>query len=241
MPSLSGLRNRARQLWQPAPMADFEDFDEYWERRGELDTVFRRWVVAADLIEDGARVLDLGCGSGDFLRYLRTRRPNVVGVGSDSSQTALRMTRDAGFETLDLNAQDDSIPPGFDVITAFEILEHLPEAEVAIRRWVEAAGTCVIISVPNVGYIGCRIRLALFGRFPLTNCVYHIKEHVRHWTAKDFHEWTERLGLRVTHVDSQYGFPVLSKRWPSLFSAGLVYRVELAPTSVGAGRSSSSA
>lgn len=207
-------------------MADFRDFDEYWERRGELSTVFRRWVVAADLIPDGARVLDIGCGSGDFLRYLRSRRPAIVGVGSDSSQKALEMTREAGFDTIELDAATGAVPSGFDVITAFEILEHLPEAETAIQRWCEAAGSHVIISVPNVGYIGCRIRLALFGRFPITNCVYHIKEHVRHWTAKDFHEWTERLGLNVTHMDSQYGFPGLSRWWPSLFSAGLVYRID---------------
>jgi methionine biosynthesis protein MetW len=228
MPVLERLRRQMRLLHEPAPMAEFEDFDEYWERRGSIPIVFHRWVVAARLIPQGARVLDLGSGSGDFLRYLREERPDVVAVGSDSSKRALDMTREAGFEVLELDAGADALPEGFDVITAFEVLEHIPEAEVAIQRWCAAAKRDVIISIPNVGYLGSRIRLGFFGRFPTTNCVYHIKEHVRHWTPTDFREWTERLGLRVTHVEAQYGAPILRRLRPSLFAKGVVYRVERA-------------
>jgi hypothetical protein len=74
------------------------------------------------------------------------------------------------------------------------------------------------------------VRLGLFGRFPTTNCVYHIKEHVRHWTLTDFREWTARLGLQVTHVEAQYGAPLLRRWWPGMFAKGLVYRVEAAST-----------
>jgi SAM-dependent methyltransferase len=209
-------------------MAEFEDFDEYWERRGTIPVVFHRWVVAARLLPQGARILDIGSGSGDFLRYLRDVRPDVVAVGSDQSKKAREMVADAGFDVIELDGSGESIPEGFDVITAFEVLEHIPEAELALQRWCAAAGTEVILSIPNVGYIGSRIRLGFFGRFPTTNCVYHIKEHVRHWTPTDFREWTERLGLRVTHVEAQYGAPVLRRAWPSLFGKGIVYRVERA-------------
>jgi methionine biosynthesis protein MetW len=230
MSALGRLRQQVTQLHEPAPMAEFEDFDEYWDRRGNIPVVFQRWVVAARLLPQGARVLDLGSGSGDFLHHLREVRPDVVAVGSDSSQRAREMTSESGFEVLDLDAGADPLPEGFDVITAFEVLEHIVEAEHAIQRW-SAAAPLVIISVPNVGYVGSRIRLALFGRFPVTNCVYHIKEHVRHWTLKDFREWTARLGLRVTHVEAQYGAPGLRRLWPGLFAKGLVYRVERAPGS----------
>jgi SAM-dependent methyltransferase len=225
MAVLDRLRRQARLLYEPAPMADFEDFDDYWEQRGTIPEVFDRWVIAARLLPQGARVLDIGSGSGDFLRYLSTARPDVVVVGSDSSQRARELTAAAGFEVLDLDANGEHLPEGFDVITAFEVLEHLPEAELAIQRWVAAARQEVILSVPNIGYLGSRIRLMFFGRFPTTNCVYHIKEHVRHWTPTDFREWTERLGLEVTHVEAQYGAPGLRKVWPALFGKGIVYRV----------------
>lgn len=211
-------------------MADFDDFDEYWERRGPLGYVYPRWQIAVSAIPDGARVLDLGCGSGGFLEYLRSERPNVVGVGADSSAQARAMTEEAGFETLDLDAMSDEIPEGFDYITAFEVLEHLPDAEGAIGRWTAAAGEMVILSVPNVGHIGNRIRLMFFGRFPLTNCVYHIKEHLRHWTPKDFREWTRRLGIRVLRAEGQYGLTYLWRRFPTLFAFGMVYFVDRDPS-----------
>lgn len=231
MSVITRARRQLRALYEPAPMADFEDFDEYWERRGPVPTLFRRWVIAADLIPAGATVLDVGCGSGDFLRYLRTRRPDADVLGIDGSERAVAMTREAGFAAeVVSDAMSADLPVGFDIVTAFEILEHIPEAEVAIQRWSDAAQSFVIVSIPNVGYIGCRLRLALFGRFPTTNCVFHIKEHLRHWTLKDFREWTERLHLRVTHVAPQYGFPGLRRVWPGLFAKGLVYRVEPMPS-----------
>lgn len=228
MAVLSRLRRQARLLYEPAPMAEFEDFDDYWEQRGNIPEVFDRWVIAARLIPQGARILDLGSGSGDFLRYLASVRPDVTPVGSDASAKAREMVAAGGFEAIEIDAMNDELPEGFDVITAFEILEHLPEAELALQRWCSASGSEVILSIPNIGYLGSRIRLAVFGRFPTTNCVYHIKEHVRHWTLKDFREWTDRLGLRVTHVEAQYGAPVLRRFWPGLFAKGIVYRVETA-------------
>jgi methionine biosynthesis protein MetW len=221
MVSLAGLRRRVSKLYEPAPMVD-----EYWSQRGETNEIFNRWVVAADRIPDGSRVLDIGCGSGEFLRYLRSRRPNIVGVGADWSETAREMTRQAGFETIHLDLTTEEVPEGFDYITAFEIVEHIPEAEVAVRRMCAAAREQVVVSVPNVGYIGSRVRLAVFGRFPNTNCIFHIKEHVRHWTPKDFADWTDALGVRIVHQEGQYGPPRLWRWWPSLWAEGMVYVLE---------------
>ena len=216
-----------RRLSGPPPMNEFSDFDNYWEQRGRLKTIFRRWEVAADYIEDGASVLDVGCGTGEFLAYLKSRRPNTKCTGVDFSDNAISITRSQGFDADRANLAEEDLTGTFDYVTCFEVLEHIPEAEIALRRLKKCFRRQLIVSTPNVGYFGCRLRLAVFGRFPITMCVMHIKEHVRHWTPKDFKEWVAREGLRVVRVEGQYGLRFTPwKLWPSLFARGVVYVIE---------------
>ena len=139
--------------------------------------------------------------------------------------TERRWTSTGRVEVIDLLS--DEIPGEHDYATCFEVIEHISEAEIVLQKLKKTFRKQLIISIPNIGYIGCRLRLALFGRFPITNCYMHIKEHVRHWTCKDFKEWAAHHGLRVVRVEAQYGtFGTPWKRIPSLFSAGLVYFLE---------------
>jgi hypothetical protein len=80
------------------------------------------------------------------------------------------------------------------------------------------------VSVPNLGFIESRLRL-LSGRGPNTNLVHHVREHLRHWTVRDFREWADHLGLQIvaerpTRPVAAFG---LGNRAPSLFSAGMLY------------------
>jgi len=229
MPVLEGLRGRLTKMGRPAPMRDFADYDDYWTRRITVGDTMPRWKIAAELIEDGATVLDVGCGSGEFLEYLARERPGVRATGCDFSAESVEMARSKGFDdafALDLSTQD--IPGEYDYVTCFEVLEHIPNAEDALVRLRDTFRRQLIVSVPNVGYVDSRVRLALFGRFPVTNCIYHIKEHVRHWTERDFREWVATFGLRVVRVAAQYegGRFLPVDRFPGLLSPGLVYVLE---------------
>src|SRR5687767_8929769 len=137
------------------------------------------------------------------------------------------MTSALGLKARRLDIATEKIEGEYDIVTSFEVLEHLPEAECGLRTLKHAFRKQLIVSIPNVGYIGCRLRLALFGRFPITMCRMHIKEHVRHWTERDFREWVASEGLTVIRVEGQYGPDWLPwKLFPGLFAKGLVYIVE---------------
>lgn len=222
---LDGLRKRVVGWGRPAPMRDFADYDEYWKDRVTVGGIMLRWKLATEVLPDGASLLDVGCGSGEFLRYLKTQRPTIQSTGCDFSQESVSLTKAAGFEAFRLDLATDEIEGTFDYVTCFEVLEHIPEAEAAFEKLARACRRQLIVSVPNVGYIDSRIRLALFGRFPVTNCIYHVKEHVRHWTERDFREWVDHMGWRVDQVAAQYAggrfLPV--DRYPGLLSPGLTY------------------
>jgi SAM-dependent methyltransferase len=225
---LPAARRWLARLAGPAPMRDFENYDGYWTQRGREEQVLRRWMLAASWLPETGTLLDVGCGGGDFLRYLRTVRPGIAARGVDVSAEAVSRTRAAGFdaEVLDPARQD---PPGgpYDYVTCFEVLEHIADAEAALRKLKAAFTKQLIVSVPNIGHFSCRLRLAVFGRFPLTRVVLHVKEHVRHWTPKDFRDWTDHEGLRLVKSVGDWGTPLTPWRvMPSLFCAGMIYLLE---------------
>jgi methionine biosynthesis protein MetW len=210
---------------EPAPLNDFEDYNEYWKRRGKLDVILRRWQLAAEHVPANSSLLDYGCGTGEFLTYVHSARTGVAAQGLDISATAVEMARAAGIDAAVL--VPDQTLGVYDYVTCFEVLEHIPDAEVVLRQLARSFRKQLIISIPNVGALNCRIRLAVFGRFPITRCVMHVKEHVRHWTPTDFAEWVKKEDLKIVKTYGDWGLRGLPwKLCPSLFAKGIVYVLE---------------
>jgi len=221
------LFQEVRYHIRPAPLNDFGDYDGYWEKRGGKIDIQHRWEIAANLIEDGSTLLDVGAGTGQFIDYLRSRKPGVRCSASDMSARSVAMLRERGVDAVQADISRDAISGQFDYVTCFEVIEHVADAETALRHLKHAFRKALLVSVPNVGFIMSRFRLAVLGRFPLTTIQFHVKEHVRHWTPKDFRQWASVYGLRVVRMDGQYGLPYTPwKKWPSLFAGALVYVLE---------------
>lgn len=219
---------RRFKAWNaPLPLNDFEGYDGYWDDRNPEATdeqIHNRWKLAVAHIPDGASVLDVGCGVGTFMQYLKSERPNVTVTGTDVSQRAVDICRSKGLDAFRADLTTEPLEGRYDYITGFEIIEHVHEAERLLVTMRDATAERLILSLPNTGYIEHRMRLALFGRFPNTQILLHAKEHIRFWTAKDFRDWAAHFGLRVVSVEGQWGLPFLPwRRRPKLFAPQVVY------------------
>jgi hypothetical protein len=128
-----------------------------------------------------------------------------------------------GEVVADLNAPDLSGFRDVEVIVAMELIEHLPEPERLMKEFLKTRASVFYITIPNLGFIVNRLRLALGGRMPVTAIVYHIKEHLRHWTVRDFRQWAEHCGFVVVSHTGQNGFAGLWRIWPSLFARQMIY------------------
>lgn len=101
----------------------------------------------------GARVLDYGCGLGQFLVAMKRRGADCLGI--ELSEIAARRVRETtGIEVLSgaedaLEAQPDG---AFDLVTLFSVLEHVPDpARLAgLVRQKLAPGGILCAVVPNV-------------------------------------------------------------------------------------------
>jgi methionine biosynthesis protein MetW len=223
--------NRYRKWTEPLPLHDFAEYDGYWEGRGLGEpNVHRRWRIAAAKVPDGATLLDVGCGTGGFLTFLREQKPNAVLAGTDISDAAVAQARAKGHHVFRADLTQEPLADTYDYITCFEVIEHIHEAEQVLVAMRDAVSKQLIMSLPNFGYFEHRIRLGLFGRFPNTTLMLHAKEHIRHWTVQDFIHWTGHFGLVVVDIQGQRammpGAPW--RRFPRLFASQLVYTLEKA-------------
>ena len=209
----------------PMPLREFTDYDDYWEKRGRQEPKYRFVWVAGQLPEKG-KVLDIGCGDGAFLEYLHEERPELELLGIDGSKAAIEKLREKGIQgevVADLNTPDLTDFQECDVIVAMEIIEHLPEPELLMEEFLKTNAETFYITIPNLGFIVNRLRLALGGRMPNTAIVYHIKEHLRFWTVRDFYQWADHCGFKVVSHTGQNGFAGLWRIFPALFARQMIY------------------
>lgn len=111
-----------------------------------------RWDVVQRLLPAGARsVLEVGCGQGGFGARLSTGR-TYLGVDPDAESAQTARQRLAGRGEVRTGRVEDVVEAGrtFDLVCAFEVLEHLEDDVAALRHWVGYVrpGGWLLVSTP---------------------------------------------------------------------------------------------
>jgi SAM-dependent methyltransferase len=122
----------------------------------------RRWLPAVPGLEarlqGGARVADIGCGSGAAALAMARAYPSSTVVGYDVDSRAIQRARaeaaEAGLENVDfVLAGAESLPPGFDLVTALDVIHDLPNPKatlINIRESLSPEGLLMMME-PKVG------------------------------------------------------------------------------------------
>jgi SAM-dependent methyltransferase len=113
-----------------------------------------RWDVVSRIVDRLAprTVLEVGCGQGAVGARLATRA-EYVGVEPDHASFAIAKSRVEPRGGAVINGTLDDVEPGrtFDLVCAFEVLEHINDDIGALKEWVErlAPQGRVLLSVPS--------------------------------------------------------------------------------------------
>ena len=196
--------------------------------RAPTPTVTPEQAMIAELVPDGARVLDLGCGNGALLDYLQQVK-GCSGYGVEIDDDKLLACAGRGVNVLQLNLEDGLAlfeDRSFDVVLQLQTLQHLRTTERMLLETVRV-GRVGIVSFPNFAHWPNRWSV-LRGRMPVTRTLpyeWYDTPNIRVGTHADFEVLAKRNGLNI--LDSfglQAGRAV--RHWPNLRASVAVFRFE---------------
>ncbi|MBX6323051.1 MAG: methionine biosynthesis protein MetW [Rhodospirillaceae bacterium] len=157
--------------------------------------------LIADMVGQGTRVLDVGCGDGELLDYL-VHFKQVDGRGIEISQAGVNVCVSHGLSVIQGDADTDlkDYPSGaFDYVILSQTLQamrnprHVIEQLVRIGRWA-------IVSFPNFGHWRMRLHLLTQGRMPVTPALpaaWFDTPNIHLCTILDFVDLCRALGVTL--------------------------------------------
>jgi methionine biosynthesis protein MetW len=152
-------------------------------------------------IEPGSKVLDLGCGEGDLLYFLREHK-QVGGVGIERIESKVAAGIERGLSILqgDINEEILDYPDdSFDYVVLSQTLQQVYEPDKLIKALLRV-GNKGIVTFPNFSHWGIRLRLLLTGHAPITKQLpyqWYDTPNIRVITIKDFRRFSRRVGFRI--------------------------------------------
>lgn len=159
------------------------------------------FAAIAAWIPEGASVLDLGCGDGSLLRYLKDTR-SVRGYGVEISDRDIVSCITNGVSVIqnDLDAGLADFEDGsFDFVILSQTLQAIRHTEPLIQEMLRV-GREGIVSFPNFGYWKNRMQV-LLGNMPVSSDLpyqWYNTPNVHLCTLNDFEEFCRAYCISVT-------------------------------------------
>jgi len=167
-------------------------------------------------IEPGTRVIDLGCGEGELLKYLINHK-NVTGSGIEHNESRVTLCIEKGLSVLqgDINEEVLDYPDNaFDYVILSQTLQQVYEPDTMIRSMLRIAKKG-IVSFPNFSHWRCRLQLLSSGYAPVTRQLpyeWYNTPNIRVITIKDFRKFIHEVGFNIlkevainTQSEDRYG------------------------------------
>lgn len=186
-----------------------------------------------DWIRPGARVLDLGCGDGTLLAWLRDQR-GVSGYGLEIDEDNILRCLRAGVNVIhtDLEAGlQDFEDAAFDYVIMSQTLQAVQHTERLLDEMLRV-GREGIVTFPNFGHWQCRLQLTLGGHMPVVRKIlpyaWYNTPNVHLFTIRDFETLCRAKKIHILQrrvMDSAHRVSPGAQWLPNLLAELALYRL----------------
>jgi methionine biosynthesis protein MetW len=157
--------------------------------------------IIAQIINEGAHVLDLGCGNGELLAILRQQK-NALVQGIELGEDQMHQCVERGLTVLQGDIESGLIDypdQSFDFVILNQIMQEIKEADFVIQESLRV-GRRAIVGFPNFAHIRARFTLFWQGRTPMNDALpYYWFEtpNIRFLTILDFIDYCHKKDIKI--------------------------------------------
>jgi len=157
--------------------------------------------LIASWIEPGAKILDLGCGNGDLIYYLRENK-DAKGIGIEHDEVKVTHCIEKGLSVLqgDINEEVLDYPDNaFDYVILSQTLQQVYKPLTLIHS-ILRIGRKGIVSFPNFSHWKIRFQLLLSGYAPITRQLpyqWYDTPNIRVIALKDFRKFIKENSFKI--------------------------------------------
>jgi len=161
----------------------------------------KEYKIISELIEENSKVLDVGCGDGDLMKYLFENKTQDI-KGLEIAKKNVQNCLSKGLPVIEGNAENDLIQfpdHSFDYVILSQTLQAFLNPEKVISNLLRV-GKKAIVTIPNFGYWKVRLELLIKGTMPVTKNLpyeWHNTPNLHMCTIKDFFIFCEKRNIKI--------------------------------------------
>jgi len=157
--------------------------------------------IVASWIKPESTVLALGCGEGELLYHLKTKKKvKETGIEIQDNKVALCIEKGLSVLQGDINKEiKDYADTCFDYCILSQTLQQVYDPEGLIKEMLRV-GKKAIVSFPNFGHIKIRLQLLFGGKAPVSRELpyqWHDTPNIRILTLEDFKIFARKIGFDI--------------------------------------------